>query len=253
MGIVFTIVLIIIGFYLMFKYLNKDNSSPNSSSRSIHYRPIVDIVSKEEGKIVDYKTKTPTGNTDEWIEEFKNLTKTEARKKYFELHDAGIYLPDKAYVYLMKKRNGEVFFTDEEYKERESKGKQTAYVYDLDIYAEQAVNLWSNPYLEYNDKIDQFNQLSKQYKIKKKTEFFFEIYKQLTDKLITNNLSAENTDFIKSEKRRLSTAITKGNATFKNIQFNNIDKLFKGLATEFIDFTVKGVAKSETKKEKSSQ
>jgi hypothetical protein len=252
MGIFFTIVLIAIGIYLMFKYLNKDDYSSYSSSQSNTYRPVVNIVVKEDGKIVDHKTKTPTGDADEWIEEFKNLTKTEARKKYFELHDAGIYLPDKAYVYLMKKRNGEVFFTDEEYKERESQGKQTAYVYDLDIYAEQAVSLWSNPHLEYNDKIDQFNQLSKQYKVKKKTENFFEIYKRLTDALIANNLSAENIDFIKSEKRRLSTAITKGNATYKNIPFNNVDKLFKGLTTEFVDFTVKGTSKTETKKEKPS-
>lgn len=251
MGIFFTIVLIAIGIYLIFKYLNKGNYSYYSSSNSKTYRPIVDIVVKEAGKIVDYKTKTATGEADEWIEEFKNLTKTEAKEKYFELHDAGIYLPDKAYVYLIKKRNGEVYFSDEEYKERESQGKQTAYVYDIEIYAEQAVSLWSNPHLEYNYKIDQFNQLSKQFKVKKKTENFFEIYKRLTDILIANNLSSENIDFIKSEKRRLSTAITKGNATYKNIPFNNIDKLFKGLNAEFVDFTVKGTSKTETKKKHS--
>lgn len=223
----------------MVKYLNKDNYSSYSSSQNNTYKPKIDIFVKEEGKDVTHKLKTPIGDADEWIEKFKNLSKTEAREKYFELHNAGIYLPDKAYAYLMKKRNGEIFFTDKEYKERVSQGKPTAYVYDMDIFIEEAISLWSNPHLEYNDKVNQFNQLSKQYKVKKKNENFLEIYKQLADILIANNLNSENIDFIKSEKRRLSLAITKGNATYKNIPFINIDRLFKGLTAEFVDFTVK--------------
>lgn len=232
------LIIVVLGLYFMYKQVSKNSYSSDSEMpyQNSVQRPSVNLVIKENGKTIDYTLKEPMGDADEWIEEFKNLTKGEARKKYFELRDAGIYLPDKAYVYLMKKRNGEIYFNDEEYKKRESQGKQTSFIYDIDLFAEQAIELWSDPNIDYEKKVKEFDLLSKQYKVRNKTDNYLQIYKQLVDKLILNKLSSDNADFIKSERRRLAIAITKGKITFRNIPFQNIDKLFKDQEPMLIQF-----------------
>lgn len=222
------------------------------SDKSDYNRPIItptDITHKENGKIKQYKDRVPTGDADEWIEQFKTLTKTQAREKYFELHDSGIFLPDKAYVFLTKKRNGEVYFDDSEFNKRQSIGKATAYVFPIDIYYEKAIEIFSSYTLDFSEKTLQFAEITKTQKVKNKTQNHFHIYCLLVDKLIADNpISKDNIDFIKSEKRRLSTAITKGNITFKDIPFSNIDKLFKDIPPDFISFTSKDKVEKSNKK-----
>lgn len=209
--------------YLLYNYFRDEPSYSNyNSSVSNSYSP-----KKEE----------VTGDDEEWISKFKDMTIAEARAEYKELKELGIFIPSKSYAFLMAKIKNEVYFSDEEFEKRKTEGKKLTYVSKLEYFLENSIELWLKTDIEYNEKNNLFKKLSTKVNGTSKRKLMLEVYTKLLNELISMDKDKEKIDFLKSEKRRLSIAITKGNVTAKEISFINIDNFIKGNELVFIDYT----------------
>jgi hypothetical protein len=206
-------------------------------------------------KSPDYRQPAPTPakyvvRTDEQrelddIEEFKNLTAAQAKKRFKEYKDMGYHFTTKAYVFIIKKINGEVYFTEEEFEKRTSEGKPTAYITPTELKFEKAIEIMLDKELSYEQKMIDIKPIINKYTGAQRTEFAFELYKECILKVM-DKVDEEQAAYLKSEKNKITRLFNKGEITSSKMPYNNIQNAL--LNKPFEDLEILAKLKPKNKK-----
>lgn len=189
--------------------------------------------------------KTEEEEIQSWIEEFSKYNKYEARKKFWEYKNNGVRFPDKAYAYIQRKINGEVYFTDEEYEKRMTEGKPVMYIYPVDILIENIMGTMMSKEITFENKSIAMKEFVNNFKGGKRLEASYTIYRRCIE-LLKQRITEEAFATLKSERYRITRLYTKGEISPMKIPFENIHNALTGQPLVELDVLQK---KKKSKKE----